>query len=69
MSPAIADNLLAAVYVAFGAGENHARPKAGVAVHPRNSQKGLHHSYPGWQPTLPRYFDSLAGWFPGHSAH
>src|SRR5436305_10822620 len=45
MSPAIADNLLAAVYVAssiVGAGENHAKPKTVFAVHRRctvNSKK------------------------------
>jgi hypothetical protein len=46
MSPAITDNLLAAVYVTLsivGAGENHAKPKADFAVHlgyTVNSKKG-----------------------------
>jgi hypothetical protein len=38
MSPAITENLLAAVYVALsivGAGETHARPKQDFTVHPR----------------------------------
>src|SRR5205085_9106802 len=76
MSPAIADNLLAAVYVAssiVGAGENHAKPKTVFAVHLRctvNSKKRYTTLIPaGNYPHYPCYFDSLAGWFPGHSAH
>ena len=55
MSPAIADNLLAAVYVALstiGAGENHAKPKTGLCRTSKMYGKLLKGSYPHYPATL-----------------
>jgi len=66
MSPAIADNLLAAICVALpmaGASDNHARPKTGLCRTPwsygKTPKKGCTIPTPA---DTTYHFDSLAGW-------
>jgi hypothetical protein len=55
MSPAIADNLLTAVYVVLSiisAAENHAKPKAGLCRTSKMYGKLLKSNYPHYPTTL-----------------